>query len=116
MPDIINYTIREFEGIKVIDFSGNLSSNTVRSFDTIVKSIAEKESVILNMANVNIITTTGINSIIDVSHFAKDYGKRVIVLWPSSNLLEIVTNLAAHGHLIFADSLEEGRTKIKYYT
>jgi len=116
MPDLINYTVRDYEGTKVIDFIGNLSANTSKSFETIVKRISEKENIILNMININIVTIAGLNSLIHASYFAKEHGKRIIVLWPNENLMEVVEMLEAHKHLIFADSLEEGKTKIKFYT
>lgn len=116
MPDLLNYTVRDYEGIKVIDFVGNLSANTSKSFETIVKRISEKENLILNLININMVTITGINSLINSSYFAKEHGKRIIVLWANENLMEVVSMMEAHRHLIFSDSLEEAKTKIKFYT
>lgn len=111
----INYTMREFAGIKIMDLTGNLNSNTVDDFEIAVKSIIDKESMILNMSNVVMITTAGITSLIDLSYFAKKNGERLIIMWPSEELLVLTDTLEAYSALIFADSPEEGITKIKHY-
>ncbi len=116
MADNINYTIRDFDGYKIIDLMGNLSANTVRSFETVVRRIIENESVILNMVNVKVVTSAGLNSLMDMSFEAKERGTRVILLWAGEDLLELVDTLDVYSNLIFADSPEECKLKIKHYT
>jgi anti-anti-sigma regulatory factor len=107
--------MREYGGIKIMDLAGNLNSNTINSFEIAVKSIIDKESLIINMSNVVMITTAGINSLIDLSYFAKKNGERLVILWPSEELISLTDTLEAYSALIFADSPEEGLTKIKHY-
>ncbi len=113
--NVINYTMRDYAGIKIMDLAGSLNSNTVSGFEIAVKSIIDKESLILNMSNVVMITTAGLTSLIDLSYFAKDNGERLVIMWPSEELLSLTDTLEAYSSLIFADSPEEGLTKIKHY-
>jgi anti-anti-sigma regulatory factor len=113
--NVINYTMRDYAGIKIMDLAGSLNSNTIGGFEIAVKAIIDKESLILNMSNVVMITTAGITSLIDLSYFAKENGKRLVIMWPSEELLGLTDTLEAYSALLFADSPEEGITKIKHY-
>jgi anti-anti-sigma factor len=113
--NVINYTIRDYSGIKIMDLAGSLNSNTISGFQKAVKVIADKESLILNLSNVEMITTAGLNALIDLSYYAKDNGKRLVIMWPSDELIRMVDSVDVYSSLIFADSPEEGITKIKHF-
>lgn len=116
MSDVINYFIREFQGIKIIELNGNLDVNTIEVFKSVVEKIAQKESLMINMENVRMVSSSGLNALLDISFYAKEYGRRVILLWPSEDLLSMTETAEVYNHLIFAQSLEEGQTKIKFFT
>ena len=113
---MLNYTIRDFQGSKVLELSGGLTANTSKKFEDIIRSFVDKESIIVNIENLSLITISGLRSMVDASYVAKDFDKRLIVLWPNNELLEMAEELDVYHHLIFADSLEEAGTKIKYFT
>ena len=115
MSDILNFFIRDYQGTKIIELNGNLDVNTVNTFVPLVEQTAQKESVMVNLENVGIVSSAGLNALIDISFFAKEHSRRVILLWPSDDLMEMAETMDVYNFLIFAQSLEEGRTKIKYF-
>ena len=80
MSDILNFFIRDYQGTKIIELNGNLDVNTVNTFVPLVEQIARKESVMINLENVGMVSSAGLNALIDVSFFAKENGRRVILL------------------------------------
>jgi anti-anti-sigma factor len=116
MKDIINYSISEYEGIKVIDLTGNLTSATVYSLENYIKDILNSESIMINMVNVKLITSAGLNLLIDISFYAKEGGRRVIYLLPSIDLIKLTEIMDIFSYLIFAESMEEGVIKIRHFT
>lgn len=113
---MLNYSIQEYEGLKIIELAGNITANTIESFKTFIESMADKESLMINLEKVNLITSSGVNILIDLSFFAKDHGKRIIFLWPSEDFQKLAETLDVYHYLIFAGSLEEGQTKVNYFT
>ncbi len=116
MSELLNFFIRDYQGIKIVELTGNLSSNTVITFKSLVEQLIRKESIMINMENVGLISSAGLNALIDVSFFAKDNGRRIIFLWASDDLLEMAETTEVYNYLIFAQSLEEGQTKIRFFT
>jgi len=116
VTDVINYSIRDFEGTKVVELNGSLTVNTIDIFERLINRITEKESVMLNMENVNVVTSAGVSALIEVSQAAKENEKRVILLWAGEGMVSMSETLDVYGLLIYAESLEEGQTKIRYYT
>ena len=116
MKDVLKHILREIDGIKIVDLSGNLTSSTIDIIENEIKALSEKENLILNLVNVKLVTSTGLNFLVEVSYFAKEHGKRIIILWPSEDLIQMVDQLDMYEYLIFAESIEEGRTKIQHYT
>ncbi len=113
---MLNYSIRDFEGIKILELSGNLTSKTVDVFRQVVERIVERESIMINLENLNLITSAGLNTLIDLSFYAKSMEKRIIFLWPNEELQKMVDTMEVYNYLIFSESLEEGQTKINLYT
>lgn len=116
MKELLNYLIKEFEGIRVIEFDGNLTANTITNFEFLIQSFADKENLILNMSEVKVITSSGLLSLVDLSNFAKENDNRIIFLWPSEDIIQMAETLDVRDYLIFADSYDEGQTKISFYT
>ena len=116
MADKLNYSLREFDGIKVVELQGNLTVNTNRLFESIIDKITEKESAIINMEQVRMITAAGLNTLVDVSQLARKRERRIVLLWANEELKDLSEDLSVYNLLTFAESLEEGSTKIRFYT
>jgi len=112
---MLNYSIKDFEGTKVLEISGNLTSSSVDMFYDIVVRLTEKESIMINIENVGLISLAGLNTLVDVSQMAKRKGKRIILLWPGDELKKLAETMEVYYSLIFAESLEEGKTKISFF-
>ena len=69
-----------------------------------------------NMENINFITSSGLNALVDVSYYAREKGNRVIILSAGNELKELVDYADYFSHIIFAESPQEGKIKIEYYT
>jgi len=116
MADQLTYNLREYDGIRIIEVSGNLTSGTVDIFRSLVEKITDRESLMINVENVGLITSSGINALVDISLYAKERGSRVILLWPGEELIKLAELLGVYNLLIFGDSLEQGQAKILHYT
>lgn len=113
---MLNYSVRDYSGIKIVELSGGLTSNSIETFKAFIKRLTEKESIIVNLENVSLITSAGVSAMVEVSFVAKEHDNRVIFLWPSDELLKIAEDMDVYSYIIFAHSIEEGQTKIKYFT
>lgn len=113
---MLNYSINEVEGVKLLVMSGSLTADGVPNFKSIVRQVTERESLIINFENVTLITSAGMNALVEVSAFAKGHDKRVIILWPDKELLKIAEILGVYNYLIFAQSVDEAKIKIKFFT
>jgi anti-anti-sigma factor len=113
---VLNYSINEIDGVKVLAVSGSLSADTIDNFTSIVKQVAEHENIIINFENVMLVTSAGLNALVEVSLFAKKHDRRVIILWPDRELLKMAEIMGLFNYLIFAQSVEEAKMKIKYFT
>ena len=113
---MLNYSIRENNGVKIIDISGSLTAQESEPFKALVQDIADKESVIINLENVTLVSSSGLSSLVDVSFYAKEHNSRVIYVWPSDEVIRLAEDMDVYSFLLFAGSIEEGQTKIKYFT
>jgi anti-anti-sigma factor len=116
MADTLNFSLREIESVKIVDLRGNLTVNTNRLFENLIDKISEKESLIINMQNVSMVTSAGMESLVEVSQRAKKMEHRIVLLWAGTDVKKVSESLNIYHLLIFAESPEEGVTKIRYYT
>ncbi len=112
---MLTYSISETEGIRMISLSGTLTVTTVPILQSAVRNFIDHESILVNAENVTLITTGGLNALIELSLQAKNLGTRVIILWPGRDLLEMAERLMVYNYLIFAHTLEEARMKVEYF-
>ena len=112
----VNYSLREFEGFNILDLSGDLTIHTSDAFISVVHNLTERGSLIINMKNIDFVTSSGLNALIDVSYYAKERGHRIVIMGLNTDVMELVDYADFFSHLIFADSPEEGKTKIEHYT
>jgi anti-anti-sigma factor len=108
--------LSDFDGFNILDLSGSLTIHTSDAFISVVHNLTERGSLIINMKNVTFVTASGLNALIDVSYYARERGSRVVLMNPDVDVLELIDYADFFGHLIFADSPEEGKTKIEHYT
>lgn len=113
---MINYSMRYLDGQGILDLSGELTTLSVDGFKSVVHNLTEKSSIMLNMDHVHFITSSGLNALLEVSYIARDRGQRVIILSAGSDIKELIDYAEMYNHLIFAESPEEGKTKIEAYT
>jgi anti-anti-sigma regulatory factor len=113
---LLNYSINEIEGLKVLALSGSISAETIGNFTSIIKQVTERENIIINFENVTLVTAAGMDSIVDVSMFAKEHDRRVIILWAEQELMKMAEILGYYDFLIFAQSIDEAKMKISYFT
>lgn len=116
MAGTINYSMREAEGVNILDVSGNLTVLTSDYFKSVMHNLSERESIIVNLANIHFVTSSGLNALVDISYFARDRGNRVILMSAGNELRELIDYVDYFNHLIFAESVQEGKTKIEFYT
>ncbi|MBN2078165.1 MAG: STAS domain-containing protein [Spirochaetes bacterium] len=113
---MLNYSINEIEGVKVLAVSGILAADSIENFISIAKQVTERESLIINFENVTLATSAGLNALVEVSFFAKSHDRRVIILWPDRDLQKMAETVGVYNYLIFAQSIDEAKLKIKYFT
>jgi anti-anti-sigma factor len=116
MAGTMNYSMREAEGVNILDLAGNLTVLTSDYFKSVLHNLSERESVILNMENIRDVTSSGLNALVDVSYYAREKGNRVIIMSAANDLRELIDYVDYFNHLIFAESIQEGKTKIEFYT
>ncbi len=116
MAVTMNYSMREAEGVNILDLSGNLTVLTSDYFKSVLHNLSERESVILNMENIRVVTSSGLNALVDISYYARDKGNRVIIMSAGNELRDLIDYVDYFSHLIFAESIQEGKTKIEFYT
>lgn len=113
---MLNFSINEIEGVKVLVMSGSLSAESIMNFTSIIKQVTERENIIINFENVTLVTAAGLDALVEVSIFAKEHDKRVIILWAEAELMKMAEELGYFKYLIFAKSVDEAKMKIKYFT
>lgn len=111
MNSEINYTITEYDGIKIIKLIGNISNTTKVEFERIVNSISQKNDVILNMNEISIITSGGLGSLVKVSAEARKRKRRVMIMGLREGLVKMLEVMGALQHIIFIENIEEGLSK-----
>jgi len=115
MNDKLNYSVRQDGELKTLELAGSLNSVTKDDFVQISESFLHEESLIVNLENIRYITSSGIHALLTVNYYARENGKKIIFLYPTVNLKELINYSDNYGHLIFAESAEECKTKLEYY-
>ena len=112
----LDYSLSEYNGLNILDLSGDLTSGTADSFKSVVHNLTERDNLLINAANLNFITFGGLNALLEVSYHARDRGNRIIIISADADLMEQVEYIEAYRHLTFAATVEEGHNKIELYT
>ena len=113
---MLNYSVSEIDGSTMLVLSGTLAADGAEAFRSIARQITERSSIILNMENVAMVTSAGLDALVDVSVYARKHNRRVIILWADRDLVQMAEITGVYRHLIFAQSVEEAKMKLKYFT
>lgn len=116
MEDGLFYSVEDHEGIKIVHLSGNISNTTKGDFELFIKDLTQRNNVILTMKDVHIVTTSGLNTLVDVCVDARSKNKRILLLQSNRDLIRMIEILNLYEYFIFVDSFEEGKIKLKLYT
>ncbi len=111
----IHYSVSDMGGIKVLDLSGSLTVLSAMDFLVVTEKFLTKESLVINLENINFVTVAGLNSLLRLNYYAKEREKRIIFLYPPDNLQDLINNSDNYGYLTFAHSIEECKTKLEFF-
>jgi anti-anti-sigma regulatory factor len=113
---LLRYNLREFSTIKILELTGDLTETSGQGLEEIVLRIIERESLMIDVSGVIIVTSGGLKYLVELSMEARDRGQRIIILYPGEELRSLAETADSYHLLIFAESPEEGETKIRHYT
>jgi len=116
MAEIINYRIEDYESVKVIKILGNLTINTARGFVSVLEQLIDKESIIVDLENVENFTSTGINAMVKISVDAKENSTRVVFVFMKDEYIHLAEELDYFKFFTLAKDYDEALVKIKVFT
>jgi anti-anti-sigma factor len=111
----INYSIIDNEGIKVVRIVGNISNSNRKEFELLVKRLSERHHVILNMQEVEVITSAGFDSLVNISRFARSGKWKLMLMGVREEVKKRLEEMEIRQNFVLIDSMEEGQTRIHYY-
>ena len=115
MQTNINYTIEEREGVKILNMTGPLTVATETEYEALIDEITSNNNVIVNLNDVNMITSSGLRPMVNVSANARKKNKRVLLMGVSDEFLKTIDIMDIYDQLLIVDSIEEGIRKLEYY-
>ncbi|MCL1911491.1 MAG: STAS domain-containing protein [Leptospirales bacterium] len=116
MSDTLNYTVTEYEGVKLLEVVGYISANTDVEFADFLETITDTDNVIIDMKSVVLLTSAGLESLVMISQNARKKDKRVVLVCVKPEVKDMFSSLSMYRFVIFADTIEDGLMKIQYYT
>jgi len=116
MAAYLNYSIEERDGVKVVNLNGSVSALTRDELGDVVNKLTAKNNVIVNMKDVDLITSSGMHAFVELSTEARRNSKRVIVMGMPESMVKLIDRLDLYEYFIFVESIEEGLMKLKYFT
>jgi anti-anti-sigma factor len=108
----ISYSISEYEGVKIVKLSGNISNSSKQEFEMLINGLALKYNVILNMNEISVITSGGLTSLINVSAEARKKKKRVMIMGIRDGLVKMLEVMGVLPYFTIIDNIEEGIAKV----
>ena len=116
MAGLLNFAIEDREGVKILNLSGNISSTNRNEFITAVNGMSAKNNVILGLRDAEIVTSSGLNALVEVSAEARKNSRRVLIMGAKENLIKLIDRLDLYEQFIFVESIEQGLMKLRYFT
>lgn len=114
MANDINYSIIDNEGIKVVKLAGNISNSNKNEFELLLKRFSERHHVILNMQEVDVITSAGFDSLVKVALHARKGKWKLMLMGVREEVKKRLDEMEVRQNFILIDSIEEGQTRIYY--
>ncbi len=116
MANELTYKTEDREGVKILNIAGNISSITRNEFIDVVNGITARNNVILSLRDAEIVTSSGLNALVEVSAEARKNTKRVLILGAKESLVKLIDRLDLYEQFIFVESVEQGLMKLRYFT
>ncbi len=116
MVENLSYSIEDREGTKIINLRGGIHILSREDLAALVNKVSQKNNVILNLREVELLTSSGINILVEISNEARKNAKRVVILGLKEEFIKIIDGLDLYEYFIFVDSVEEGLMKLKFFT
>jgi anti-anti-sigma factor len=104
----ISFSISEYEGIKIVKLSGNISNSSKLEFERLINGLIQKYNVILNMNEISVITSGGLTSLISVSSEARKRKKRVMIMGVRDGLVKMLEVMGVLPYFTIINNIEEG--------
>jgi anti-anti-sigma factor len=111
----IRFSIDEHEGVKIVRLGGNISNVTRNEFLNVINELTKKNNIIIDLSDVGVFTSSGLDALQSVSIEAKAHNTRVLLLGANESLIKMVEILDVYDDFIFVENVEEAITKLKYY-
>jgi len=111
----IDYTVEDYRDIRVVTLSGNISNATKSELMALVRRIAQSASVVINMTNVPMVTSSGLDALVEMCNAARSMDRRVLLMNVHDDIVKMIETLDLYDYFIFVESIEEGRRKLSYY-
>jgi anti-anti-sigma factor len=108
----INFSITDQEGFKVVRLEGSISNSSRLEIEGLVNELTLKNHVILNMIGINIITSGGLGTLINVSVEARKRKKRVMVMGLREGLVKMIEVMGMLQYITFIETIEEGMARV----
>ena len=115
MASYLTYSIEDREGVKLVNLTGNISSITRDELVDTVNKITAKNNAIVNLRDVDLITSSGLNALVEISTEARKNARRVLILGLRESTVKLIDRLDLYEYFIFVESIEEGLMKLRYF-
>lgn len=115
MASDINYSVIDNEGIKVVKVVGNISTSNSHSFETLIKRLSERNNVIINMQEVDVVTSAGYDALVNVARHARSGKWKLMLMGVKEELRRFMEEMEIRQKFVLIDSVEEGQSRIYYY-
>ena len=115
MASYLTYSIEDREGVKLVNLTGNISSITRDELVDTVNKITAKNNAIVNLRDVELITSSGLNALVEISTEARKNARRVLILGLRESTVKLIDRLDLYEYFIFVESIEEGLMKLRYF-
>lgn len=115
LTQAIQFSIDEYEGVKIVRLGGNISNVTRNEFLNIINELTKKNNIIIDLSNVGVFTSSGLDALQSASIEAKAHNTRVLLLGANESLIKMVEILDVYDDFIFVENVEEAINKLKYY-
>jgi anti-anti-sigma factor len=107
----------DVDGVTVLKLKGSLDQNELRSVEKSFHDATHRDgaAVILDLSNVDFLTTPAISMFLDAARTLKDNGGRIVATGPQPRVGEVLKRLRLDALLPVVASVPEGVKKLKQH-